>query len=189
MPTPEVPRPDDARPLACTEIRTLARMVDELTYYDILKVEPGATSERIRAAYHRESRTFHPDSYLTAPDPALREAVNIIAKRIKEAYGVLRNAEKRAHYDHGLAASQGRRATRYTEETAQEAMRAREEAVGKTPQGRQFYRLAQADWKNKNTESALRNVKMALTYEPANDRFRALLDELVRSQRGRRDSA
>ncbi len=189
MPTPEVPPRDDAHPLAPTEIRTLARMVDDLTYYEILKVEPGATSERIRAAYHRESRTFHPDRYLTTADQALREAVNTIAKRIKEAYAVLRHPEKRAHYDHGLAASVGRRATRYTEETAREAMRAREEAVGKTPQGRQFFRLAQADWKGKNTESALRNVKMALTYEPANERFRALLDELVRSQRGRRDPA
>jgi len=187
MPTPEVPIGDDAHALAPAEIRTLARMLDALSYYEILKIAPGATNDLIRAAYHRESRAFHPDRYLTTADSTLREAVNAIAKRIKEAYAVLRNPEKRAHYDHVLAAPGERRATRYTEETAREATRAREEAIGKTPQGRQYFRLAEVDRKNGNTESALRNVKMALTYEPTNERFRALLDQLILSQRGRRD--
>jgi curved DNA-binding protein CbpA len=173
-------------PPPAAEIKALARLLGDLDYYQILKIEPRASSETIRAAYHRESRMFHPDRHLASDDAALRDAVNAVAKRIKEAYAVLRNPAKRSAYDLLLHSPDFRR-VRYTEESQVLATQAREEAVGKTPQGREFLRKAEADRAAGNTEGALRNVKMALTYEPANARFRALLDEIVKSQRGRRD--
>jgi DnaJ-class molecular chaperone len=148
-----------------------------------------ASSEAIRAAYHRESRTFHPDRYLASSDADLREAVSTIAKRIKEAYAVLRHPEKRPSYDHVLASPEGRAGLRYTVETARQAHLAREEAVGKTPQGREYIQMAEAERRKGNLEAALRNVKMALAYEPANERFLALRQEIALAQRGRKDPA
>ena len=174
---------------SAAEIRTLARLIEDLDYYQVLRVPRTASSEAVRAAYHHQSRAFHPDRYLAAGDPALREAVNTIAKRIKEAYAVLRHPEKRPFYDQILAAAGEGAGVRYTEETARQARRAREEAVGKTPQGREFIGLAEAERRKGNLEAAMRNVKMALTYEPANERFLALRDEITRAQRGRKDPA
>ncbi len=169
------------------EIRALSLLVDDLDYYQVLRVPRTAASEAIRAAYHRESRAYHPDRYLSSGDKGIREAVNTIAKRIKEAYAVLRHPEKRPLYDAALSFSAP--GLRYTEEAARRARQAQVEAVGKTAQGREFIQMAEAERRKGNLEGAMRNVKMALAYEPANDRFLALRDEITRAQRGRKDPA
>lgn len=169
------------------EIRALAGTIDDLDYYQVLHLDRTASSEAIRAAYHRESRAFHPDRYLASDDTGLREAVNAVAKRIKEAYAVLRHAEKRPLYDTALSSPEG--GLRYTEKTARRARQAQVDAIGKTPQGREFLQMAEAERHKGNLPAALRNVKMALAYEPANARFLAMRDEIVRAQRGRKDPA
>ena len=40
------------------EIEALARIMDELDYYQLLNVGPEATSAEIRKAYHASSRSF-----------------------------------------------------------------------------------------------------------------------------------
>lgn len=177
------PRP--AKLLEPVEIRTIARMIDDLNYYEILKVEPGAALSGIRGAYHEQSRVFHPDLYLSMADEDLRRAVNTIAKRIKEAYAVLRHPVKRRQYNLVLKErSRTAKGLRFTQETAIAAQRAREEAVGKTPKGREFIRMAEEERRKGNIAAALRNVKMALAYEPGNPRFVALQEEIAKSQRG-----
>jgi len=167
------------------EVRTLARMIDELNYYEVLKVDPGAALSAIRGAYHEQSRVFHPDCYLTLEDDEIRRAVNAIAKRIKEAYAVLRHPVKRRQYNLVLRnAPTGGKGLRFTQETAIAAERAREEAVGKTPKGREFIRMAEEERRKGNFAAALRNVKMALAYEPGNPRFLELQQAIAKSQRG-----
>jgi curved DNA-binding protein CbpA len=158
----------------------VARLIDDLDYYQVLRLPRTASSEAIRAAYHRESRVFHPDRYLATGDEGLREAVNTIAKRIKEAYAVLRHPEKRPLYDSALASSGA--GLRYTEEARGPA--------GAGGGGRHTSGAVHPDggdgapqWQHRERCA----VKMALAYEPANPRFLALRDELVRAQRGRKD--
>jgi len=171
-------------PASPVEIRTLAHMLDEFDYYEILKVERGAALSRIRRGYHKQSRTFHPDRYLRCPDDDLRKAVNSIAKRIKEAYAVLRHPVKRTQYNQVLGRDENERGLRFTQKTAQTAQRVREEEVGKTPKGRAFFQMALEERKKENIASAVRNIKMALAYESDNPRFLAFQEELVKSQRG-----
>lgn len=167
------------------EIRTLARMIDELNYYEILKIEPGAALSGIRGAYHEQSRIFHPDRYLSLADEELRRSINAIAKRIKEAYAILRHPVKRRQYNLVLQdESRKGKSLRFTHETAMAAQRAREQAVGKTPKGREFIRMAEEERRKGNLAAALRNVKMALVYEPGNARFLSLQDEIAKAQRG-----
>ncbi len=171
------------------EIRTIARMIEDLDYYQVRKVEPGAALGTIRAAYHEQSRIFHPDRYLSVDDDSLRRAVNDVAKRIKEAYSVLRHPVKRRQYNLVLQdGSRREKGLRFTQATAVAAQRAREEAVGKTPKGREFIRMAEEERRKGNFAAALRNVKMALVYEPGNPRFVALQQEIGQSQRGIKNS-
>ena len=66
--------------LAPTEIQALARIMDELDYYQLMHVKRGANVREVKAAYYSTSRAFHPDAnhYLA---PELREAVATITKR------------------------------------------------------------------------------------------------------------
>ena len=68
-------------------------MAASATYYDILRVSRRAEPERVRIAYRRLAQKYHPDKL-----PGNADAVRIMAM-LNEAYGVLSDAERRAHYD------------------------------------------------------------------------------------------
>ncbi|WP_050671385.1 J domain-containing protein [Luteipulveratus halotolerans] len=65
-----------------------------MTHYDVLGVEPTATQDDLRLAFHRKIRKAHPD--LGGEDKAL-------AQELHFAYETLRTPEKRAEYDASLA--------------------------------------------------------------------------------------
>jgi len=60
--------------------------------YHILEIEPGASQEAVEMAYRRMALLYHPDVN-KSPD------ANLHMQEVNEAYTVLRNPEKRAHYD------------------------------------------------------------------------------------------
>ena len=80
--------------------------LDYLEYEEILGIDPEATVEDCRAAYHRFAQYFHPDMYPTADEP-MREILCRIFQRGSEAYRVLTHSGLRARWS--LAKSQGRR--------------------------------------------------------------------------------
>ena len=88
--------------MAPTEIKALARIVGELDYYQLLHLERGASPREIKKAYHASSRTFHPDANRHLGDD-LQGAIAQIAKRVTEAYQVLRDPRRRQGYEEMLA--------------------------------------------------------------------------------------
>ena len=70
-------------------------------YYARLGVRPSASSEEIRTAYRQKARETHPDR--NPDDPRAAERF----QKVKAAYQVLRDPERRARYDN--ARSAGRR--------------------------------------------------------------------------------
>lgn len=61
-------------------------------YYDILGVPPGADADVIKTAYRKLARKFH-------PDVSKEKNAEDRFKAINEAYEVLHDPKKRAHYD------------------------------------------------------------------------------------------
>jgi curved DNA-binding protein CbpA len=160
------------------EIKALARLVDDLNYYEILGVPPGTASTALRDAYHAASRKFHPDAHRHL-DPEMRSAVERIAKRVAEAYSVLRDPRRRKLYDERL--SQGSSVAsrmQLVEGTVEAGRRAAEERGGKTPNGKRYFALAQADLARGDLNSAARNLQMACTFEPGNELFKGKLAEV-----------
>ena len=158
------------------EVAALVQALDQLDYFGVLKLPQTAGVAEIKAAYHRESRAFHPDRFAAVPDEALRLEIGRIYRRINEAYTVLRDDAKRKKYQADISGPDREKKLRFTEvDEAQvkDAERKKvEEQMGLTPNGRKFYAAALADIQAGRWEAAERNLKSALMYEPQNARFK-----------------
>jgi DnaJ-class molecular chaperone len=163
--------------LAPAELRALASILDELDYYEVLEASRGTTGSALRDAYHAASRRFHPDANRHL-DAELRSVVERIAKRVTEAYAVLRDPRRRKLYDETLAGSGGVRRLQLVESAAAASQRSRDEREGRTPQGRRFFAQATAELGRGELASAIRSLQMALTYEPTNTLFKSRLEEI-----------
>ena len=69
-------------------------MAPKRDYYETLGVDRNATQEEIRRAFRRLARRHHPDVNPGDPEAEAR------FKEVAEAYEVLRDPERRAHYDY-----------------------------------------------------------------------------------------
>ena len=69
-------------------------MADIKDYYEVLVINRTSTEDEIKKAYRKLARRYHPD--LNRDDPNTAEAK---MKEIYEAYDVLKDKEKRTHYD------------------------------------------------------------------------------------------
>jgi curved DNA-binding protein CbpA len=167
---------------ALAEIRALAGIVDELDYYAILGVERAAPASSIRAAYHAAARRFHPDVHREL-DAGTRAEAERIAKRITEAYAVLRDPRRRQLYDERLAESPEAHRLRLVEAEFEAGRRSTEAAHGRTPNGRRYFTLARTELERGDVAAATRHLQMALTFEPDNESFRELLDRIRKNRR------
>jgi DnaJ-class molecular chaperone len=161
--------------LAPTEITALARIIGEIDYYQLLDLRRNAVAGEVKKAYHATRRAFHPDAHRHL-DADLQEAVRVIAMRVSEAYSVLRDPRRRQAYDARLDAGDGLR-MQLAEAQAEAGRKADAELGGKTPQGRQYHRLAQKDIARSDYAAAARNLQTALTFEPGNELFKRMLAE------------
>ncbi len=159
------------------ETTALAQILDELDYFQILKVGQSASPAEIKAAYYRESRAYHPDRFSTLPPGELKDQIARIYKRINEAYVCLRDDSKRMKYLADVLGPERQKKLRFVEASEQELKKEKEQEVGATPQGRKFFMAGLADMAAQRFASAERNFKMALTYEPNNPNFKAKRDE------------
>ena len=159
------------------EAAALAQIMDELDYFQILKVGQDASPSQIKAAYYRESRAYHPDRFFQLPNLDLKEAIGRIYKRINEAYVCLRDDTRRAKYLADVNGSERQKKLRFVEASEQELKKDKEQEIGSTPQGRKFFMAGLSDMAAQRFAAAERNFKMALTYEPNNPNFKAKRDE------------
>ena len=161
--------------MATTEITALARVLGDLDYYQLLHLSPDAKTTEIRRAYHATSRTFHPDAN-RQHNAEVRSAIDEIAKRITEAYSVLRSPRRRDAYDQHLSSGAGVRMQLADAEAASNRQQT-EKRQGRTPQGRQYFNLATADLRRGDFAAGVRNIQTALTFEPDSAFFKEQLAE------------
>ena len=162
------------------EAQALAQILDELDYFQILKIGQNASPGELKAAYYRESRAYHPDRFSTLPPSELKDNIGKIYKRINEAYVCLRDDTKRSKYLADILGPERQKKLRFIEASEQEMKKEKEQEVGQTPQGRKFFMAGLADMAAQRFASAERNFKMALTYEPNNPNFKAKRDEAAK---------
>lgn len=160
--------------LSVEEIIILSEAIDEMDYYQILKIEPDATATDIKEAYYREIKVFHPDNFINIKDPELKGRILKISKLITEAYMVLRDFDKRKRYDQQLAKGRGPENIRYKEDETKEEVK---EDIN-SPQAKRLYNQALLDIKENRFQDALKNLKLALAFEPGSQTIKKKIDEI-----------
>jgi DnaJ-class molecular chaperone len=155
------------------EIKALARVIDRVDYYRLLKLEQSANADALRSAYHDARRRFQPDAYQAQPED-VRNAVDVIARRITEGYLVLRDRTRRAAYDSALSTGQ----LRYNPELEQEKRTEADAARGTTPNGKRYFNLFLQEERAGDLVKAHAHLKTAVTFEPKNAALRAKLDAI-----------
>ncbi len=170
----------DARQLA--DLAARCAKLDQMDYFEVLLLERTAVPADIKKAFYRESRTYHPDRFFHVEEKELKERVHDLYKRVTEAYYVLRDDTKRKKYLADVTGPERAQKLRFTDaseaETKAAVKKEQEEQIGTHPKGRQFYAQAQKDSDGGNPSAAERNLKMALTYEPSNARYKERLAEV-----------
>lgn len=157
------------------KVETIAKALDQLDYFQLLSIPYDADPRAIRAAYHKQSRRFHPDRYHHLNLAAFAADLTAISKRITEAYVVLRDDAKRQRYLEAVRGPQRASHLRFGEADEVEQKEAREAETGKTQQVRQLYHSARLAHANNDLAGAMKNLKLALMYEPDNAHFKQLL--------------
>lgn len=168
------------------ETQALAQVLDGLDYFQLLCVDPTAGTAAVKAAFHAAAKRFHPDRVYQESDGELKARMHRIYKRIVEAYHVLRDETRRAKYAADVAGPHRAERLRYDELAEQEIKRAKDDALGVTPMGKKTFAVALADLLAGRLESAERNLRLALAYEPQNVRFQEKLEEILSARKAAR---
>ncbi|MFA6033120.1 MAG: DnaJ domain-containing protein [Myxococcota bacterium] len=161
-------------------IETLEGLLDQMDYYQILGVGRTASQAEIKHGYHAASREFHPDNFTSINDDALFARIVAIAKRINEAYVVLRDFHLRKKYDVLLALPEPQCKLRLPDEEEQKKPVV-EEPI-KNPQASRLFKQAVLDVKAGRTSQAMNGLKLALAFEPGNAAIQKLLDTIIAQQ-------
>ncbi len=61
--------------------------------YEILELQSGATSEEVRAAYHRLAKQWHPDRFPSGPE---KEEAEARFRRLSEAFNMLKDVARKS---------------------------------------------------------------------------------------------
>jgi curved DNA-binding protein CbpA len=86
--------------------------LSELNHYELLGIERTAEKAEVRRAYFSLSKIFHPDTLYGKKLGSYKSKMELVFRRLTEAYEVLGKKKKRAEYDQYLEVSDETRAAR-----------------------------------------------------------------------------
>ena len=167
-------------PIFLIEAEALGQIIDELDYFQILKIQQLAKPQEVKEAYYRESRLYHPDQFYGMEEGTAKKAIGKIYKRVNEAWMVLRDDTKRGKYLADLGGPDREKKLRYTEASEEELKRQREAEMGTTPQGRKTFQQGLLELDAGRYQQALMSFKLAAQYEPQNALFKLKMDEAAK---------
>jgi curved DNA-binding protein CbpA len=81
------------------EVEQLYKNLDSMDYYSFLGVERWASTDKIRKAYYRAAKEFHPDRHLHLASDTLKNKLNAIFSQLTYVYKMLADQKTRQEYD------------------------------------------------------------------------------------------
>jgi curved DNA-binding protein CbpA len=163
------------------EVEALHAVVDNLDYYSLFKLKPGAPIPEVEKAFAAQSKVFHPDRFFGVRDPQFLKKVTHIYKKVSEAYQVLKDPELKKMYDEkmGFRARKGEtqsntgrhrpvRENISKEDLEKEKAALEADEVVGDKRARKYWDLAQIAEFNEDWNGVVMNLQFAMSYEKDN---------------------
>ena len=158
-------------------LNTLYDIVDELDYYQLLKLKSDCTQSQIPLAFEKESKELHPDHAPTE----LKDKANYIFSAINEAFRILKSPESRLEYD-GLLSNGNIRIEETVLRSGAERSSANDPSrAATTEQGKKYWLMGLADMDAERFDSAVLNIRFALQFERDNEVFQEWFEKAQES--------
>jgi len=106
---------------------------DKLNHYELLGVAMDAERAEIRKAYFALSKVFHPDAYYGKRLGSFKPKMEVVFRKVTDAYEAVGRAKKREAYDRYLKQSIAVSAAEQQMDRVEERAQAMAEALTKTP--------------------------------------------------------
>lgn len=74
--------------------------LNRLSESELLEIDEKSDGETLKDNYYNLVREFHPDRYLSFPDPSIKNKVITVLEEITKAYSLLKDDERREDYFH-----------------------------------------------------------------------------------------
>lgn len=92
----------DLEPEERKRILWFAKHLEEWTYYELLQVKRRDDAKLVKHAYYARSKEWHPDRFRRPKLGSFKRRIDDIYKKVKEAYEVLSDPERRRAYDESI---------------------------------------------------------------------------------------
>lgn len=74
--------------------------LNRLSESELLEIDEKSDGETLKNNYYKLVKEFHPDRYLSFPDPSVKNKVITVLEEITKAYSLLKDDERREDYFH-----------------------------------------------------------------------------------------
>jgi len=172
--------------------------LERVSYYELLGVAPQASRKEIKNAYFALSREFHPDRFFRRDIGDFRWRLDSIFKKLTLAYDVLSTTKSREEYDQTVMEDikaaqvraaepeQGKEKEPSKPDAGSPPVKGAAEAhkrgipkeiLERVEKAKHFFELGIKDLFEKKYASASGNFKLALTYDPYNEKYKKHYEE------------
>ncbi len=170
-----------------TVMQTFKR-ADRLNHYELLGVAMDADRAEIRKAYFALSKTFHPDSYYGKRLGSFKGQMEVIFRKVTDAYEVVGRQQKREAYDRymkrSMVVSAAEEKIHRVEERAQAMSKALTRApIAERQAGPVVAQAPSRDWQP--SQAPAKKSASMVPGTPEHDRMQRKRELLERKLRGR----
>jgi len=168
-------------------VQTFKR-ADQLNHYELLGVAIDAERGEIRKAYFALSKTFHPDSYYGKRLGSFKAQMEVIFRKVTDAYEVVGRQQKREAYDRYLKRSILVSAAEEKIHRVEERAQAMSKALTRAPIAERQVAPVDAEARSRDWQPSQAPAKKSASMVPGtpeHDRMQRKRELLERKLRGR----
>jgi len=168
-------------------VQTFKR-ADQLNHYELLGVAMDAERGEIRKAYFALSKTFHPDSYFGKRLGSYKAQMEVIFRKVTDAYEVVGRQQKREAYDRYLKRSIVVSAAEEKIHRVEERAQAMSKALTRAPIAERQAAPVDAEARTRDWQPTQAPAKKSASMKPGtpeHDRMQRKRELLERKLRGR----
>jgi uncharacterized protein (TIGR02266 family) len=152
-------------------------------YFDQLGLPPNALLDEVKTAYFQLVRRFHPDPWQGKVSAEVLERLQKLQMHLRTMYDTLTHPQKRAAYEvsNGIEADGGDAILQQAREKKRAEYRAAfaRKFGDHISKGERLIDAAMDDIRAGKTKSALSNIRLALSFDPLNEKYRKLLKTVL----------